>query len=216
MKVQKCDLLKATGIALLCFNSASVSAITLTSSVHHRAYFDDNYPDEILSDTSAAGKIRLVPPAVLRLPKEKDIETGDTTSFAISTAESIFEDVSIFSGSKFFTESFRIDAPGAYQAILTDFIFPDPLDRIGINITTATESLGILREPGVFTFDANPGDYFVSFFGKAHRLGQYGISISRAGGSSIASSPVPLPAGVWLFGSGLLGLAGVVRRKTVS
>jgi len=27
------------------------------------------------------------------------------------------------------------------------------------------------------------------------------------------SSPVPLPAAVWLFGSGLLGLAGVARRK---
>jgi hypothetical protein len=27
-------------------------------------------------------------------------------------------------------------------------------------------------------------------------------------------SPVPLPAAVWLFGSGLLGLAGVARRKS--
>lgn len=28
-----------------------------------------------------------------------------------------------------------------------------------------------------------------------------------------SASPVPVPAAVWLFGSGLLGLAGVVRRK---
>ncbi len=27
------------------------------------------------------------------------------------------------------------------------------------------------------------------------------------------SSPVPLPAAVWLFGSGLIGLAGIARRK---
>ena len=26
-------------------------------------------------------------------------------------------------------------------------------------------------------------------------------------------SPVPIPAAVWLFGSGLLGLIGVARRK---
>jgi hypothetical protein len=26
-------------------------------------------------------------------------------------------------------------------------------------------------------------------------------------------SPVPIPAAVWLFGSGLLGLIGIARRK---
>ena len=30
---------------------------------------------------------------------------------------------------------------------------------------------------------------------------------------SIMGSPVPVPAAVWLFGSGLLGLVGVARRK---
>ncbi len=28
-----------------------------------------------------------------------------------------------------------------------------------------------------------------------------------------ATAPVPLPAAVWLFGSGLLGLIGIARRK---
>lgn len=36
----------------------------------------------------------------------------------------------------------------------------------------------------------------------------YGIALVRE------ASPVPVPAGVWLFGSGLLGLIGVARRKT--
>ena len=31
--------------------------------------------------------------------------------------------------------------------------------------------------------------------------------------TKVASAPVPLPAAAWLFGSGLLGLAGVARRK---
>jgi hypothetical protein len=34
--------------------------------------------------------------------------------------------------------------------------------------------------------------------------------------TTLGSSPVPLPAAVWLFGSGLLGLAGVGRRRSVT
>lgn len=32
-------------------------------------------------------------------------------------------------------------------------------------------------------------------------------------GVSVSTSPVPVPAAVWLFGSGLLGLVGVARRR---
>jgi len=35
----------------------------------------------------------------------------------------------------------------------------------------------------------------------------------RVGTFLVNTSPVPLPAGVWLFGSGLLGLIGIARRK---
>jgi len=68
-----------------------------------------------------------------------------------------------------------------------------------------------LLAPGSFTFDAAPGKYFVSFFGfadtSAPQLGQYGIEISQ----------IPIPAAVWLFASGLLGLITISRReKTVS
>jgi hypothetical protein len=31
----------------------------------------------------------------------------------------------------------------------------------------------------------------------------------------IINQPVPVPAAVWLFGSGLIGLVGVARRKKV-
>lgn len=41
-------------------------------------------------------------------------------------------------------------------------------------------------------------------------LGQYGIDISMV---ESMPSPVPLPAAVWLFGSGILALAGFGRRK---
>ena len=32
-------------------------------------------------------------------------------------------------------------------------------------------------------------------------------------GTGLPTSEVPVPAAVWLFGSGLLGLAGVARRR---
>ncbi len=38
-------------------------------------------------------------------------------------------------------------------------------------------------------------------------------NISGSGNCSVSVSPVPIPAALWLFGSGLLGLAGVGRRK---
>lgn len=39
-----------------------------------------------------------------------------------------------------------------------------------------------------------------------------GLSFSTGGGTS----PIPLPAAIWLLGSGLLGLAGVGRRKATT
>ena len=208
MKFHKHHLLKVMGIALLCFNSASVSAAMLTSGRNIVSFADSHIPRQV-PDTEAAGRIQISSSGSLSLSTDEDHDASDIESSPIPTGESVFEDVGLFHGRKFFTELFRIDAPGTYQATLTDFVFPNPLKRVGMNITTATESLGMLTEPGFFTFDAKPGNYFVSFFGKAHHLGQYGIDISRTG------SPVPVPAAVWLFGSGLMGLVGVVRRKTV-
>ena len=42
-----------------------------------------------------------------------------------------------------------------------------------------------------------------------NRLATYGMDLRL----SMAPAPVPVPAAAWLFGSGLLGLAGVARRK---
>jgi len=39
------------------------------------------------------------------------------------------------------------------------------------------------------------------------------FSGNEAGNVLLTLAPIPLPAAVWLFGSGLLGLASIVRRK---
>ena len=119
----------------------------------------------------------------------------------------VYEKVELFQTETFFTDTFEILDAGSYMATLTDFEFPAPMMATGMSVTTATDMLGNLLAPGSFTFDAMPGSYFVSFFGfadtSAPQLGQYGIEISQ----------VPVPAAVWLLGSGLIGLVGVARRK---
>ena len=123
----------------------------------------------------------------------------------------VYDKVELFQAETFFTDTFEITEAGSYLAIPTDFEFPVPMLETGMSVTTATEFLGSLLAPGSFTFDAMPGDYFVSFFGfadvSAPELGQYGIEISKV------SAEVPVPAAVWLFGSGLIGFVGVARRR---
>jgi len=42
------------------------------------------------------------------------------------------------------------------------------------------------------------------------------VASLSSSGLSLAPASVPLPAAVWLFGSGLLGLAGIARRKVAA
>lgn len=125
-----------------------------------------------------------------------------------SWAATVYEKVELFQTETFFTDSFEISDAGVYTATLTDFSFPAPMIDTGMNVTTTKDWLGGLMAPGSFTFNATPGRYYVSFFGSADfstslQLGQYGIDISQ----------VPVPAAIWLFGSGLIGLVFVARRK---
>jgi hypothetical protein len=44
--------------------------------------------------------------------------------------------------------------------------------------------------------------------------GEVAFIQKKKGGIGITVNPVPVPAAVWLFGSGLIGLVGLARRKT--
>jgi len=119
----------------------------------------------------------------------------------------VYDKVELFQTEAFFTDMFEISEAGSYNVTLTDFEFPIPMLATGMSVTTATDLLGSLLAAGSFNFDATPGKYFVSFFGFANtsapQLGNYGIEISQ----------IPVPAAVWLFGSGLLGLYLISRRS---
>ena len=140
-------------------------------------------------------------------------------SWAATVYETVYEKVELFQTETFFTDSFDISEAGLYKATLTDFNFPAPMTDTGMNITTTTDSLGSLMAPGSFMFNAMPGTYFVSFFGFAdtHTPAQHGHCFhpkTQLGMYGIDISAVPVPAAAWLFGSGLIGLAAVARRKT--
>ena len=79
----------------------------------------------------------------------------------------VFEKVELFQGKTLFTDTFQISSAGSYQATLTDFEFPKPMKKMGLNVTTSTDTLGSLFAPGSFDFEADPGTYYVSFFALA-------------------------------------------------
>lgn len=72
------------------------------------------------------------------------------------------------------------------------------------------ESLGII-------FDLQSGGSFADILTELGngdlRIGLHVINFTSGGSESFVNNPVPVPAAVWLFGSGLLGLAGIARRK---
>ncbi|MFI3198682.1 MAG: hypothetical protein QX196_10215 [Methylococcaceae bacterium] len=75
-------------------------------------------------------------------------------------------------------------------------------------LTFADVEAGLLDYKG---FIATPGEYFTGFIISADNGTGYFPAITNVAVGNVA--PVPVPAAVWLFASGLLGL-GSLRKKT--
>jgi hypothetical protein len=73
--------------------------------------------------------------------------------------------------------------------------------------------IGLGSSTGLYGFTGNGGTGQL----QSYILGD-NLTLSSTGALSVSSatSPVPLPAAVWLFGSGLLGLLGVGRRRAAT
>jgi hypothetical protein len=82
-----------------------------------------------------------------------------------------------------------------------------PVPQSGVN---PGEWLGIVFDlQSGFTF----ADVISDLTDGSLRIGMHVQDFSGGGSESFVNNPVPVPAAVWLFGSGLLGLVGVARRK---
>ena len=67
--------------------------------------------------------------------------------------------------------------------------------------------MSIARLPNGFDSDYNAGDF------SSACITPGSANISGTGDCSVSVNPVPLPAAVWLFGTGLMGLIGIGRKK---
>jgi len=73
--------------------------------------------------------------------------------------------------------------------------------------TIGSQSEQLILDPGIY--------YFRSILG-ARSSATFGAPLNSSlasGGVSLVVTAVPIPTAVWLFGSGLLGLVGMARRK---
>lgn len=97
-------------------------------------------------------------------------------------------------------EAFRIDAVGANQPLIFESLHPDGRFEPG--------------EIWIFVIDdyTNALGLPASAFGSVGLVGQNSAG-DRASSGSIIATVVPLPATVWLFGSGLLGLISLARSR---
>ncbi len=90
----------------------------------------------------------------------------------------------------------------------TNLTYIDHLANIGgVNGTDSGTGLEVVSKSWVLT----PGLYTLDFGGNpSFALGQTGFHDFSA---TLTTAPVPLPAALWLFGSGLAGMAGLARRR---
>jgi len=112
-----------------------------------------------------------------------------------------------------FTESFDIEKAGIYQISIEDLDHEVlPID-FGIKFTSGYDHhrLDFKKNEDGYLFDAMPGEYEISIWANGHHKihwGEFNVHVT-----AIDTSSVPVPAAAWLFGSGLLGLTGIARRR---
>jgi hypothetical protein len=82
-------------------------------------------------------------------------------------------------------------------------------DLFGMESNQAGIALGVTNTLYGLTGNGNPGQL------QSYILGT-DITVAADGTLKVGGPTVPLPAAVWLFGSGLLGLFGVGRRRAAA
>ena len=126
-------------------------------------------------------------------------------------ASTVFETTGWIQETTGLTFDFVADtAPFTYMATLSD-LSETPFfgfDFLYLSITTSTGTLGSTLGPGSFSFEAIEGEtYFVNVFGTGGGdvgAGLFGVEVTA----------VPIPPGLILLGSSVLGLVLLRRRMS--
>ena len=100
--------------------------------------------------------------------------------------------------------------PNANNLTVTaDFISVDVLNFFGSQPTFDIFSLDLVAVP-----PPSSGPINITASALSDGTGGWGGLPVNFIGASVTTNAVPVPAAVWLFGSGLIGLVGIARRKT--
>lgn len=130
-----------------------------------------------------------------------------------------------FVGEFFSHRKFEVAQAGVYELVLTETVAPyslqitgdDPsamsLSHLQARVSTLDEKVLSHDGYGSSLVDLQPGTYYLTVFAKtglADANGELNLTLQQSGNGVTA---VPVPAALWLLGSGLMGLIGVARRK---
>lgn len=140
-----------------------------------------------------------------------DYISGDATTLTIDgTGTGVITNFSPFTVTDIIDVDFVLTADrGINNGV--DYLFTNGTITAGTYINTTFDLLTVSENLGFASFAAdlaNGGRIEGGFVLAGDIASDFTGSILSA-----KASPVPVPAAVWLFGSGLLGLAGIARRK---
>lgn len=139
----------------------------------------------------------------------------------------VYEEVTWAQGNNQYVKPFSISQNGSYHAELTDFVFPDPIQEMGMAIIGSPfeqpGKLGEIEGAGGFNFQATAGDYYLAVYYDVNGQSSDVLPLSIEGGDDLGlfgiqisqMSAVPIPAAMLFLASGM-GLVHLVRRRAAS
>ena len=105
---------------------------------------------------------------------------------------------------------------GLYYTLGSDSVAPGAPggnDGAGISFITSVTGASTTGNTTTFTFEMFANEYVNPSEDPYAAGAPEGTVQLHLTGTGVYTAPVPVPAAIWLFGSGVLGLAGFARRK---
>jgi len=138
-----------------------------------------------------------------------DMNSGFAPSFDLSVE--LFEGVG-FGGASLGTAAINLsDGFAGYADFDFSFVNLNIGNNYSAQLISQTARGGV--QANQHTIGSTPIDGKIDYLGGDYIINGNLSTVQDARFRVIAASPVPVPAAVWLFGSGLIGLVGFARRK---
>ncbi len=127
-------------------------------------------------------------------------------------------DIALFFLSEQSSNLVNVTIGGVGSSSSTPLSFGDVYDadgnlQVGLNFTASSSIYFSVIEIDLDDYGFGAGDVMTDPFSVNLVQNDPAIAVSLSMAGDLNSVVVPVPAAVWLFGSGLMGLVGVARRK---